>query len=72
MAAVQIEESWKEQLVKEFEDPYFAQLSAFLKQEKQAGKTIYPAGPDIFRTSVRTTVFSTQLTYFNITIAIVI
>ncbi|GAA4459174.1 uracil-DNA glycosylase [Rurimicrobium arvi] len=49
MAAVKIEESWKEQLAKEFEDPYFAQLSAFLKQEKQAGKTIYPAGPDIFR-----------------------
>ncbi|MGC4057805.1 MAG: uracil-DNA glycosylase [Chitinophagaceae bacterium] len=47
--AVQIEESWKEQLAQEFEDPYFAQLSTFLKQEKQAGKTIYPAGPDIFR-----------------------
>lgn len=45
---VQIEESWKEALVEEFSKPYFAQLKEFLKQEKLAGKTIYPAGNLIF------------------------
>lgn len=45
---VQIEESWKEVLLDEFSKPYFAQLKEFLKQEKLAGKTIYPAGNLIF------------------------
>ena len=46
--SVQIEESWKEALLDEFSKPYFLQLKEFLKQEKQAGKTIYPAGNLIF------------------------
>lgn len=45
---VQIEQSWKEQLKEEFTKPYFTQIVGFLKQEKQAGKTIYPPGKLIF------------------------
>lgn len=45
---VAIEPGWYEVLKDEFEKPYFKQLVAFLKKEKQAGKIIYPAGPHIF------------------------
>ncbi len=45
---VQIEESWKEQLKDEFQQPYFAAIKQFLIKEKKAGKTIYPPGPLIF------------------------
>lgn len=48
MAKVQIESSWKEALSKEFEQPYFEKLVSFLKEEKAAGKTIYPPGSLIF------------------------
>lgn len=46
---VKIEKSWNEALSAEFEKPYFAQLAATLHSEKQAGKTIYPPGPQIFK-----------------------
>lgn len=46
--AVQIEESWKKLLKDEFEKPYFQELIHFLKTEKAAGKTIFPAGNQIF------------------------
>lgn len=39
---------WKALLEPEFSKPYFANLTQILKQEKQSGKVIYPAGPDIF------------------------
>ena len=45
---VQIEESWKEALLEEFEKPYFWGIKSFLVQEKQAGKKIYPPGSLIF------------------------
>jgi len=45
---VQIEESWKKALAEEFKKPYFTDIAGFLKKEKQAGKTIYPAGQFIF------------------------
>ena len=45
---VKIEDSWKEVLKDEFEKPYFGQIVQFLKTEKSAGKTIYPAGSNIF------------------------
>lgn len=45
---VQIEAGWKQALAAEFQQPYFAQIKAFLLAEKQAGKTIYPPGPLIF------------------------
>ena len=46
---VKIEQSWKEALAGEFEKPYFAELVNFLRQEKAAGKVIYPPGGQIFR-----------------------
>ncbi|MFC4096697.1 uracil-DNA glycosylase [Euzebyella saccharophila] len=45
--AVTIEESWKQQLKSEFEQPYFKQLSQFIKAE-YALYTCYPKGKDVF------------------------
>src|SRR5690606_13804461 len=45
---VKMEQSWKEVLRNEFEQPYFSGIVNFLKAEKNAGKTIYPPGPFIF------------------------
>jgi uracil-DNA glycosylase len=45
---VAIAESWKPVLQQEFDKPYFKALIDFLKQEKAAGKTIFPPGPQIF------------------------
>lgn len=45
---VKIEDSWKRVLEKEFEKPYFADISSFLHKEIREGKTIYPPGPLIF------------------------
>ena len=46
--AIQIEESWKTLLQKEFEQPYFQNITTFIRKEMQAGKTIYPPGSLIF------------------------
>ena len=48
MREVSIEASWKEKLANEFATEYMATLSQFLRDEKAAGKVIYPAGVDIF------------------------
>ena len=45
---VAIETSWKEQLREEFDKPYFEKIVNFLKDEKKAGKVIYPPGKLIF------------------------
>ncbi len=45
---VAIESSWKQELNDEFEKPYFKQIVHFLKEEKKAGKVIYPPGKQIF------------------------
>lgn len=45
---VQIAESWKIQLQQEFDQPYFSALKLFLKEQKTAGKVIYPPGSQIF------------------------
>ena len=44
---VNIEPSWKGQLNNEFEQPYFQELTTFVKQEYQQA-TCYPKGKDIF------------------------
>lgn len=44
---VRIEESWKEALKDEFAEPYFEELSAFVKEE-YATKTIYPHPKNLF------------------------
>jgi uracil-DNA glycosylase len=51
---VAIESSWKEQLHNEFQQPYFAEIVHFLKQAKQQGKIVYPAGPNIFNAFTQT------------------
>jgi uracil-DNA glycosylase len=45
---LKLEESWKERLRQEFEQDYMLTMRAFLLEEKQAGKQIFPAGNDIF------------------------
>lgn len=44
----QIEESWKELLMQEFQADYFIDLKNFLLAEKNKGVTIYPPGAMIF------------------------
>lgn len=41
-------ECWKQHLNAEFQQPYMQALRAFLVQEHQQGKVIFPAGDDIF------------------------
>lgn len=45
---VKIDPSWAAVLAPEFEQPYFAGIVNFLKEEKAAGKIIYPPGPEMF------------------------
>lgn len=45
---VRIESGWKKALQNEFEQPYFAQISAYLHQQIKEGKTIYPPAKLIF------------------------
>jgi len=45
---VQLEQSWKQKLLPEFDQPYMQDLKAFLLGEKTKGKRVYPKGPDIF------------------------
>lgn len=45
---VKLEPSWKARIGDYLERPEMQALSAFLRAEKQAGKVIYPPGPDIF------------------------
>ena len=58
MDRLKLEESWKQRLRQEFEQDYMLQLRAFLLQEKQAGKRIFPAGNDIFN-ALNSTPFET-------------
>jgi uracil-DNA glycosylase len=51
---VRIEASWKEALKDEFGKPYFKQISEHIKTEKEQGKTIYPAGSQIFNAFEKT------------------
>lgn len=43
-----IEKSWKPFLAEEFKKPYMLKLMEFLKQEQQAGKSIYPNEKKVF------------------------
>lgn len=46
--AGQLHASWQAQIGEELQQPYMQALRAFLQQEKAAGKTIFPPGPQIF------------------------
>jgi uracil-DNA glycosylase len=45
---VRLEPGWLAQLQGEFEQPYMKSLKQFLRDEKRAGKVIYPAGDQYF------------------------
>lgn len=45
---IEIENSWKEKLLPEFQKPYFQEVRAFLLEEKQKGAQIYPPESFIF------------------------
>ncbi len=45
---VKLSQEWLNHLQMEFEQPYMQDLSAFLRQEKSLGKTIYPESKNIF------------------------
>lgn len=45
---IRLRSEWLSLLESEFEQPYMSQLSAFLRAEKVAGKTIYPPGGQFF------------------------
>lgn len=45
---IRLRPEWLSLLGSEFEQPYMSQLSAFLRAEKAAGKTIYPPGGHLF------------------------
>jgi uracil-DNA glycosylase len=49
-----IDSSWLPYIGEEFEKEYMKELSSFLKEEKKAGKTIYPKGSHIFETLNKT------------------
>jgi len=44
----QVSGAWKQFFRDQFQQPYMQQLSQFLHTEKQAGKTLYPKGEQIF------------------------
>lgn len=48
-SGIQLEHSWKDKLVDEFDKPYLQELRQFLNAQKRAKKIIYPKGEDIFR-----------------------
>ncbi len=54
--AIELEPSWLAVLGNEFEKDYMLKLKQFLKEEKDAGHTIYPKGSDIFN-ALNTTPF---------------
>lgn len=45
---IKLEPGWAEVMKDEFEKPYFKDLTSFVRNEIQRGKTIYPPGPSIF------------------------
>ena len=48
MSIVKIQESWKNELNREFTAPYMSDLRSFLKQQIFLGKKIYPPMSKIF------------------------
>lgn len=53
-AQIKLEPSWLARLAPEFEQPYMQQLRAFLREEKQRGKRIFPAGSEYFNAFAHT------------------
>ena len=49
-----ISESWDRVLSQEYSKPYFTELAAFVKREREAGKAIYPAKGLVFHALQKT------------------
>ena len=49
MPDIRLEPSWKTHLQDEFSKEYMQALKAFLVNEKESGKVIYPKGVEYFR-----------------------
>jgi uracil-DNA glycosylase len=47
-ATPKLEPSWQAVLEEEFNKPYFADITAHLLHEQEAGETVYPPTADIF------------------------
>jgi uracil-DNA glycosylase len=47
-SAIRLHESWLGPLTGEFDQPYMAALKRFLKEEKQAGRHVFPKGSEWF------------------------
>lgn len=56
MTAIKLEQSWLDRIGGEFDRPYMENLRAFLRAEKEAGRVVYPKGPEIFN-AMNTTPF---------------
>jgi uracil-DNA glycosylase len=48
MSAIKLEKDWLELLQPELDAPYMTRLKAFLAQEQDAGKIIYPKNADVY------------------------
>lgn len=53
---VKLSPGWMAAVGREFDQPYMKKLKAFLQQQKDAGRTVYPKGADIFN-ALNTTPF---------------
>jgi uracil-DNA glycosylase len=49
---ITLENSWKDVLHDEFQEPYMAELCSFLRGEYALGKQIYPPKAEIFERSI--------------------
>lgn len=48
-AQIKLEESWRQRLLPQFQQPYMQQLRTFLQQEKAHGKVLFPMSSEFFR-----------------------
>lgn len=48
MSQIKIDPAWKKALAPQFEQPYWEDLTSFVREEYKT-KTVYPPGPNIFR-----------------------
>ena len=53
-AKIQMESSWKAQLLQEFHNPYMENLRKFLRSEKEKRKIIFPPSAEIFAAFLHT------------------
>ena len=48
LSEIELEASWRKRLQEDFDSEYMTELHNFLREQKVLGKTIYPAGGEIF------------------------